>query len=83
MSILIAYKKNDTVYMGTDTRVIVNDFKKNEICESNYKIQKLENGILLGMIAYVLMNLVTGKTKKLSIAMYILAILFILKFIFI
>ena len=43
----------------------------------------ISNGILLGMIAYVLMNLVTGKTKKLSIAMYILAILFILKFIFI
>ena len=43
----------------------------------------ISNGILLGMIAYVLMNLVTGKTKKLSIAMYILAILFILNFIFI
>ena len=43
----------------------------------------ISNGILLGMIAYVLMNLVTGKSKKLSIAMYILAVLFILKFIFI
>lgn len=51
MSILVAYRKGDTVYMGTDTRVIVNDFKKNELCESNYKIQRLDNGILLGVTA--------------------------------
>lgn len=43
----------------------------------------IANGILLGMIAYVLMNLITGKSKKLSPVMYILAVLFILKFIFI
>ena len=43
----------------------------------------IANGILLGMIAYVLMNLICGKHKKLTIAMYILAVLFILKFIFI
>lgn len=49
MSILIAYKKDDTVYMGTDTRVIENDHKKNELSECNYKIQKLENGMLLGI----------------------------------
>ena len=49
MSILIAYKKGDTVYMGTDTRVIVNDHKKNELCECNYKIQKLDNGMLVGI----------------------------------
>ena len=38
---------------------------------------------MLGLIAYVVMNLVCGKYKKLSIAMYILAVLFILKLIFI
>ena len=43
----------------------------------------IANGILLGMITYVLMNLVTGKAKKLSPIMYILAVLFILKYIFI
>ncbi|MBO7307212.1 MAG: NCS2 family permease [Alistipes sp.] len=43
----------------------------------------ISNGILLGMIAYVAMNLICGKFKKLSPAMYILAVLFILKFIFI
>ena len=43
----------------------------------------ISNGILLGMIAYILINVVSGKFKKISITMYILAILFILKFIFI
>ena len=43
----------------------------------------IANGILLGMISYVLMNLITGKSKKLSPVMYILAVLFVLKFIFI
>ena len=43
----------------------------------------ISNGIMLGMIAYILMNVVSGKFKKISITMYILAILFILKFIFI
>ena len=43
----------------------------------------ISNGILLGIIAYVLMNMICGKFKKLSPAMYILAVLFILKYIFI
>lgn len=43
----------------------------------------ISNGILLGMIAYVVMNLICGKFKKLSPAMYILAVLFVLKYIFI
>lgn len=43
----------------------------------------ISNGILLGMIAYVLMNLICGKFRKITPAMYILAVLFILKFIFI
>ena len=43
----------------------------------------ISNGILLGMIAYVLMNLICGKFRKITPVMYILAVLFILKFIFI
>lgn len=43
----------------------------------------ISNGILLGMIAYVLMNLVCGNFRKLTPAMCILAVLFILKYIFI
>ena len=40
-------------------------------------------GIMIGMISYVVVNLFCGKFKKLTPAMYILAILFILKYIFI
>ena len=43
----------------------------------------ISNGILLGMISYVLMNMVCGNFKKITPVMYILAILFILKYIFI
>ena len=43
----------------------------------------ISNGILIGMITYVLMNMICGKFKKLSPAMYVLAILFILKYILI
>ena len=43
----------------------------------------ISNGILIGMISYVLMNIICGKFKKLSPAMYILAVLFILKYILI
>jgi len=43
----------------------------------------ISNGILLGMITYTVLNLICGKFKKLSPTMYILATLFILKYIFI
>ena len=43
----------------------------------------ISNGILLGMITYVLMNMICGNFKKITPVMYILAVLFILKFIFI
>ena len=43
----------------------------------------ISNGILLGMITYVIMNMVCGKFRKITPVMYILAVLFILKFIFI
>ena len=45
----------------------------------------ISNGILIGMITYVVMNLITGKNnrRKVTPTMIILAILFILKYIFI
>ena len=43
----------------------------------------ISNGILLGMISYVLMNLITGKKSKVTPVMTVLAVLFVLKFIFI
>ena len=43
----------------------------------------ISNGILLGMITYVLMNVICGNFKKITPVMYVLAVLFILKYIFI
>ena len=43
----------------------------------------ISDGILLGLICYVLLNMCCGKFKKITITMYILATLFILKYIFI
>jgi Permeases len=40
----------------------------------------ISDGIVLGMISYVIINLLCGKYKKLSIGMYILAALFVLKY---
>lgn len=39
----------------------------------------ISNGILIGMISYVLMNMICGNFKKITPVMYILAVLFILK----
>ena len=45
----------------------------------------ISNGIIIGMITYVVMNLITGKNNRTKVTptMIILAILFILKYIFI
>ena len=43
----------------------------------------ISNGILMGMISYVLMNLICGNKKKVTPVMVILAVLFVLKYIFI
>lgn len=43
----------------------------------------IAEGITLGVLSYVLINLIAGNFKKISIGMYILAILFVLKYIFI
>jgi AGZA family xanthine/uracil permease-like MFS transporter len=43
----------------------------------------ISNGIMLGMISYVVLNMLCGKLNKITPTMYVLAVLFILKFIFI
>lgn len=43
----------------------------------------IAEGITLGVLSYVIINLIAGNFKKLSIGMYVLAVLFILKYIFI
>ena len=42
----------------------------------------ISEGISLGIISYVVLHLITGKAKKITPLMYILAVLFILKYIF-
>ena len=43
----------------------------------------ISDGILIGVIAYVLLNACAGKFKKISPTMWVLAVLFVLKYIFI
>jgi AGZA family xanthine/uracil permease-like MFS transporter len=43
----------------------------------------ISDGILLGVISYVLLNACAGKFKKISPTMWVLAALFICKYIFI
>ncbi len=47
-------------------------------------VYSISEGIAVGVISYTLLNLVTGnaKKKKLSILMYVLTVIFILKYIF-
>ena len=44
----------------------------------------ISEGIAMGVISYVVINLVAGKAKekKISVLMYVLAVLFILKYVF-
>lgn len=42
----------------------------------------IANGIIFGVLSYVLINLCSGKFKKLTLGMYILSVLFLLKFLF-
>lgn len=41
----------------------------------------IADGIILGIISYVILNLICGKRKKISLEMYILAVLFSMKYI--
>jgi AGZA family xanthine/uracil permease-like MFS transporter len=40
----------------------------------------IADGICLGMLCYVLMKVLSGKFKEVSITLYILAVLFIIKY---
>ncbi len=40
----------------------------------------ISDGIMLGMISYVVINALTGKFKKVSVTMWILAVLFVLRY---
>jgi len=44
-------------------------------------LYSISEGIAFGVISYVVINLVCGKTKKITPLMYILAILFVAKYV--
>ena len=41
----------------------------------------IADGIVFGMVSYVFLNLFSGKFKKISVTMYVIAIVFIGKFV--
>ncbi len=43
----------------------------------------ISNGILIGLLSYVVLNFFTGKFKKITPVMYVLAVLIILKYLFV
>ena len=43
----------------------------------------ISDGILLGMISYVVINVLCGHFKRLTPTMYVLAVLFMMKYLFI
>jgi len=44
-------------------------------------LYSISEGISLGIISYVVLHLLAGKTKKISPLMYVLAVIFVLKYI--
>ena len=41
----------------------------------------ISEGIVLGMLSYVLIKLCTGRRQELSVVMYVLAVFFVLKYV--
>ena len=48
MSVVIAIKKNDRIYMAADTQTSCGDRKDTYLGEDSRKIHRFDNGILLG-----------------------------------
>ncbi len=53
MSVIIAVKKDGYVYLGADSQTSAGSKKFNGLTETNFKIIKLDNGILLGFCGKV------------------------------
>ena len=71
------------LYMLTNvTNIDFNDMSEAIPCY--VCIYSISEGISMGVITYVALNLITGKAKekKVSILMYVLAVLFVLKYVF-
>ena len=46
--LIIGYVNNGVTYMATDTRLVDDRRKHNEVCECNFKLRRLANGIIYG-----------------------------------
>ena len=53
MSIVIGIKKDGVIYMGADTQRTCGGTKCNCLSESNFKITRFKNGVLLGHVGTV------------------------------
>ena len=53
MSVIVAIKENGAVYMGADTQTTAGIRKRHLLNETSYKIQRLDNGILVGFCGRV------------------------------
>ena len=47
-----------------------------------FLMYSISEGIAIGVISYVIINVACGRTKKITPLMYVLAVLFVLKYIF-
>ena len=47
MSVIVAIKENDVIYMGADTQTTAGRRKYNSLNETEFKIKRLDNGILV------------------------------------
>ena len=64
MSVIVAVKHNGAVYMGADSQTTYgNEVKKNSVIESERKITKLNNGLLIGGVgnASIIRRIVNSK----------------------
>ena len=53
MSVIVAVKENGIVYLGADSQTTAGSKKRHLLNETSYKLQRLENGILVGFCGRV------------------------------
>lgn len=47
--IMLGYVRDGIVYLATDTTIVEKDVKANRLASGNYKIKKMENGLIVGI----------------------------------
>ena len=47
--IMLGYVRDGIVYLATDTTIVEKDMKANRLASGNYKIKKMENGLIVGI----------------------------------